>query len=285
MTLAHSSLPSEGHRLFLQLRSELQAVLCTRSRPTQPLLEPDWRSSSDLTCISSSTRTWDRAAGERDQRSGEIELAEKNRIEPFVLLDLAVLVIRFPSSSFSPLTCCRGTTLCGGQSLLSPELHDHAPRGLLMTSKFDPDGLVKRRTLGPSQSGIGPARDLEGVAGQNSCFLRSQPPEAPRLTACGPAPRERELPPRLPLPPRMVGRSPLHLLLGPAAPATGVGGRPGPGSALGPPPSRQRPPWGCWAWWWWLEGVEPPVTGLYGLHTLVIPEFVPHARSPCRNPR
>ena len=38
--------------------------------------------------------------------------------------------------------------------------------------------------------------------------------------------------------------SPLHLLLGPAAPATGVGGRPGPGSALGPPPSRQRPPWG-----------------------------------------
>ena len=158
MNLAQSSLPSEGHRLFLQLRSELHAVLCTRSRPTQPLLEPDWRSSSDLTCISSSTRTWDRAAGERDQRSGEIELAEKDRIEPFV-----------------PLTCCRGTTLCGGQSLLSPELHDHAPRGLLMTSKFDPDGLVKRRTLRPSQSGIGPARDLEGVAGQNSCFLRSQP--------------------------------------------------------------------------------------------------------------
>ena len=93
MNLAQSSLPSEGHRLFLQLRSELQAVLCTRSRPAQPLLEPDWRSSSDLTCISSSTRTWDRAAGERDQRSGEIELAEKNRIEPFVLLDLAVLVI------------------------------------------------------------------------------------------------------------------------------------------------------------------------------------------------
>ena len=93
MNLAQSSLPSEGHRLFLQLSSELQAVLCTRSRPTQPLLEPDWRSSSDLTCISSSTRTWDRAAGERDQRSGEIELAEKNRIEPFVLLDLAVLVI------------------------------------------------------------------------------------------------------------------------------------------------------------------------------------------------
>ena len=93
MTLAHSSLPSEGHRLVLQLRSELHAGMCTRSRPAQPLLEPDWRSSSDLTCISSSTRTWDRAAGERDQRSGEIELAEKNRIEPFVLLDLAVLVI------------------------------------------------------------------------------------------------------------------------------------------------------------------------------------------------
>ena len=205
MNLAQSSLPSEGHRLFLQLRSELQAVLCTRSRPAQPLLEPDWRSSSDLTCISSSTRTWDRAAGERDQRSGEIELAEKNRIEPFVLLDLAVLVIRFPSSSFSPLTCCRGTTLCGGQSLLSPELHDHAPRGLLMTSKFDPDGLVKRRTLGPSQSGIGPARDLEGVAGQNSCFLRSQPPEAPRLTACRPARWERAPCPRRPLPP-VTGR-------------------------------------------------------------------------------
>ena len=93
MTLAHSSLPSEGHRLVLQLRSELHAGMCTRSRPAQPLLEPDWRSSSDLTCISSSTRTWDRAAGERDQRSGDIELAEKNRIEPFVLLDLAVLVI------------------------------------------------------------------------------------------------------------------------------------------------------------------------------------------------
>ena len=92
MNLAQSSLPSEGHRLFLQLRSELHAVMYTRSRPAQPLLEPDWRSSSDLTCISSSTRTWDRAAGERDQRSGEIELAEKNRIEPFVLLDLAVLV-------------------------------------------------------------------------------------------------------------------------------------------------------------------------------------------------
>ena len=164
---------------LLQLRFEVHAGMCTRSRPAQPLIEPDWRSSSDLTCISSSTRTWDRAAGERDQRSGEIELAEKNRIEPFVLLDLAVLVIRFPSSSFSPLTCCRGTTLCGGQSLLSPELHDHAPRGLLMTSKFDPDGGVKRRTLEPSQSGIAPAGDLEGVAGQNSCFLRSQPPEAP----------------------------------------------------------------------------------------------------------
>ena len=93
MNLAQSSLPSEGHRLVLQLRSELHAGMCTRSRPAQPLLEPDWRSSSDLTCISSSTRTWDRAAGERDQRSGEIELAEKNRIEPFVLLDLAVLVI------------------------------------------------------------------------------------------------------------------------------------------------------------------------------------------------
>ena len=193
MNLAQSSLPSEGHRLFLQLRSELQAVLCTRSRPTQPLLEPDWRSSSDLTCISSSTRTWDRAAGERGQRSGEIELAEKDRIEPFVLLNLAVLVIRFSSSSLSPLTCCRGTTLCGGQSLLSPELHDHAPRGLLMTSKFDPDGLVKRRTLGPSQSGIGPARDLEGVAGQNSCFLRSQPPDAPAPPACGPSPGTRGL--------------------------------------------------------------------------------------------
>ena len=253
MTLAHSSLPSEGHRLFLQLRSELQAVLCTRSRPAQPLLEPDWRSSSDLTCISSSTRTWDRAAGERDQRSGEIELAEKNRIEPFVLLDLARLVIRFSSSSFSPLTCCRGTTLCGGQSLLSPELHDHAPRGLLMTSKFDPDGLVKRRTLGPSQSGIGPARDLEGVAGQNSCFLRSQPPEAPRLTACGPAPRERARCPRLPLPPRMVGRSPLHLLLGPAAPAQGWAGARGPDRHWGRPRAAKDPPGvagpGGGGWW------------------------------------
>ena len=61
-----------------------------------------------------------------------------------------------------------------------------------MTRKFDPDGLVKRRTLGPSQSGIGPARDLEGVAGQNSCFLRSQPPDAPAPPACvrelGPTP-------------------------------------------------------------------------------------------------
>ena len=146
MTLAHSSLPSEGHRLFLQLRSELHAVMCTRSRPEQPLLEPDWRSSLDLTCISSSTRTWDRAAGERDQRGGEIELAEKDRIEPFVLLNLARLVIRFPSSSFSPLACCRGTTLCGLRPVLSPSLHGCGRRGLLMTSNFDPDGVVKRRT-------------------------------------------------------------------------------------------------------------------------------------------
>ena len=239
MTLAHSSLPSEGHRLVLQLRSELHAGMCTRSRPAQPLLEPDWRSSSDLTCISSSTRTWDRAAGERDQRSGEIELAEKNRIEPFVLLDLAVLVIRFPSSSFSPLTCCRGTTLCGGQSLLSPELHDHAPRGLLMTSKFDPDGLVKRRTLRPSQSGIGPARDLEGVAGQNSCFLRSQPPQGPRRAACGPAPGERARCPRLPLPPPMA-RS--NFLLAPAAPAQGWAGARGPDPHWGRPRAAKDPP-------------------------------------------
>ena len=35
-----------------------------------------------------------------------------------------------------------------------------------MTSKFDPDGLVKRRTLRPSQSGIGPARDLEAPVGE-----------------------------------------------------------------------------------------------------------------------
>ena len=70
-----------------------------------------------------------------------------------------------------------------------------------MTSKFDPDGLVKQRTLRPSQSGIGPARDLEGVAGQNSCFLRSQPPDAPALLARGPAPWERGLAARRPRPP------------------------------------------------------------------------------------
>ena len=29
--------------------------------------------------------------------------------------------------------------------------------------------------------------------------------------------------------------------------------------------SCQRPPLDYWAWYWWLEGVEPPVTGLYGL--------------------
>ena len=79
------------------------------------------------------------------------------------------------------------------------------------------------------------------------------------------APRPRERCPRLPLPPLLLGSSPLHLPPAPPPRGTGVGGRPGPGSALGRPPSRQRPPLGCWAWWWWLEGVEPPVTGLYGL--------------------
>ena len=142
-------------------------------------------------------------------------------------------------TSFSPLTCCRGTTLCGGQSLLSPELHDHAPRGLLMTSKFDPDGLVKRRTLGPSQSGIGPARDLEGVAGQNSCFLRSQPPDAPPIGACGPARWERGLATRLPLPPPMGGSK---FLLGPAAPAQGWAGARGPDRHWGRPRAAKDPP-------------------------------------------
>ena len=59
--------------------------------------------------------------------------------------------------------------------------------------------------------------------------------------------------------PLPVARS--NFVLPPPPRGTGVGGRPGPGSALGRPPSRQRPPLGCWAWWWWLEGVEPPVTG------------------------
>ena len=44
----------------------------------------------------------------------------------------------------------------------------------------------------------------------------------------------------------------------------GLGGPPGPEPALGHQPSAQRPPLGWWAWWGWLEGVEPPVTGLYG---------------------
>ena len=74
--------------------------------------------------------------------------------------------------------------------------------------------------------------------------------------------------------PLPVGRS--NFVLPPPPRGTGVGGRPGPGSALGRPPSRQRPPLGCWAWWWWLEGVEPPVTGL---HALVIPELGPHVGS------
>ena len=51
----------------------------------------------------------------------------------------------------------------------------------------------------------------------------------------------------------------------PAAPHTaGLGGPPGPKSALGRSPSCQRPPWGWWAWWLWLGALEQPVTGLYG---------------------
>ena len=51
----------------------------------------------------------------------------------------------------------------------------------------------------------------------------------------------------------------------PAAQQTaGLGGPPGPKSALGRSPSCQRPPWGCWAWWLWLGALEQPVTGLYG---------------------
>ena len=86
-----------------------------------------------------------------------------------------------------------------------------------MTSKFDPDGGVKRRTLGPSQSGIAPAGDLEGVAGQNSCFLRSQPPDAtrPLRSRADRRPESGNYSPDAPdLPPRS-GSSPLHLLLGP----------------------------------------------------------------------
>ena len=51
----------------------------------------------------------------------------------------------------------------------------------------------------------------------------------------------------------------------PAPPQTaGLGGPPGPKSALGRSPSCQRPPWGWWAWWLWLGALEQPVTGLYG---------------------
>ena len=53
----------------------------------------------------------------------------------------------------------------------------------------------------------------------------------------------------------------------PAAQQTaGVGGPPGPKSALGRSPSCHRPPSGCWAWrlWLWLGALEQPVTGLYG---------------------
>ena len=159
--------------------------------------------------------------------------------------------------------------------MLSPAGRCCALTGLLMTSDFDPDGAVKLRAFSPSGSGIAAASHLHESQGKNSCFLRSQPPQGPRPRPCGRAPRPRELLPRLPLPPPMA-RS--NFVLPPPPRGTGVGGRPGPGSALGRPPSRQRPPLGCWAWWWWLEGVEPPVTGL---HALVIPELGPHVGSPC----
>ena len=106
--------------------------------------------------------------------------------------------------------------------MLSPAGRCCAPTGLLMTIDFDPDGGVKPRAFSPSESGIAPASHLHESQGKNSCFLRSQPPQGAHRAACGPAPRPRELLPRLPLPPLMGGSSPLHLLLGPAAPATGV---------------------------------------------------------------
>ena len=172
-------------------------------------------------------------------------------------------VLSLQPSSISPLTCCRISRTCGGQSMLSPAGRTCALTGLLMTSDFDPDGAVKPRAFSPSESGIAPASHLHESQGKNSCFLRSQPPQGPRTAACGRARRPCRLARRRQPPLPILGS---NFALPPPPRGTGVGGRPGPGSALGRPPSRQRPPLGCWAWWWWLEGVEPPVTGLYGLY-------------------
>ena len=71
--------------------------------------------------------------------------------------------------------------------MLSPAGRCCALTGLLMTSDFDPDGAVKLRAFSPSGSGIAAASHLHESQGKNSCFLRSQPPDAPAPPACGAA--------------------------------------------------------------------------------------------------
>ena len=85
--------------------------------------------------------------------------------------------------------------------MLSPAGRCCALTGLLMTSDFDPDGAVKLRAFSPSGSGIAAASHLHESQGKNSCFLRSQPPDAPAPVVCGPAARPRERFARRPRPP------------------------------------------------------------------------------------
>ena len=99
-------------------------------------------------------------------------------------------VLSLQPSSISPLTCCRISRTCGGQSLLSPAGRSCALTGLLMTSDFDPGGGVKPRAFLAFRIRHRFCLPPSRVAGQKQLFFaKSAPTRAPppRVRTCPPA--------------------------------------------------------------------------------------------------
>ena len=180
-----------------------------------------------------------------------------------LVLDLLPGVLHVPLPfSDPPLTCCGGLTVCRDRRPRPLSLQNMDADRPVMTTNLDAEDLAQPRALWASCCGVGPASQLDESSSERSKKSPKQATGPPPRPACGRAEMKGAASLRA-SPPLADGTKQLR----PAPPprSTGLGGPPGPESALGHQSSAQRPPWGWWAWWGWLEGVEQPVTGLYGL--------------------
>ena len=159
-----------------------------------------------------------------------------------LVLDLLPGVLHVPLPfSDPPLTCCGGLTVCRDRRPRPLSLQNMDADRPVMTTNLDAEDLAQPRALWASCCGVGPASQLDESSSERSKKSPKQATARPPPSACGRAEMKRTRCPRAP-PPLAGGAQELR----PAPPprSTGLGGPPGPGSALGHQPSAQRPPWG-----------------------------------------